>query len=54
MMLARRIFCSVKYYNLILVSASHLQEEAKINPSTISWELRAMQTAQGRSHGGGR
>jgi len=45
-MLARKIFCSVKYYSLLLVSASHLEEEAKINPSTISpdvfiWKLEA-------------
>lgn len=52
MMLARRIFCSVKFYNLILVSASYLEEEAKINPSTISsdvfiWKLKANANCRG-------
>lgn len=52
MMLARRIFCSVKYYNLVLVSAAHLEEEAKINPSTILsdsfiWKLRANANCRG-------
>lgn len=52
MMLARRIFCSIKYYNLILVSTSHLEEEAKINPSTISsdvfiWKLKANANCRG-------
>lgn len=51
-MLARRIFCSIKYYNLILVSASHLEEEAKINPSTILsdvfiWKLKANANCRG-------
>lgn len=45
-MWARKILCSVKYYNLLVVSASHLEEEAKINPSTILsdvliWKLKA-------------
>lgn len=46
------IFCSVKYYSLILEAASCLQEEAKINPITISsdvfiWKLKANADCRG-------